>query len=216
MKKDAMRIGRFAPWYRWVEYAAFGRALERRRFAFLHRLSAARRILILGEGDGRALARLLTAAPHAEIEVIEASDRMIELARARAGDSPRVHFRREDARTAPLPDSRYDAIVVMFFFDCFGEAELRALIQKTDRAMAPGALWMVSDFALPPRGWRRRHAAAWIRIMYRFFAAVSGLRVRALPPIDRLLAEAGLRSLEREEERWGLIRSEVLRRDMDR
>ena len=48
--------------------------------------------------------------------------------------------------------------------------------------------------------------------MYRFFGVVSGLSVRALPPIDRLLREAGLRSIEREEERWGLMRSEVFRK----
>ena len=30
-----MNIGRLAPFYRWIEYAAFGRALERRRFALL-------------------------------------------------------------------------------------------------------------------------------------------------------------------------------------
>ena len=34
-----MLIDRFAPWYRWVEYLTFGRALERRRFAFLNRLA---------------------------------------------------------------------------------------------------------------------------------------------------------------------------------
>jgi len=36
-----MKIGYLAPWYRWIEYAAFGRALERRRFAFLDCLAAA-------------------------------------------------------------------------------------------------------------------------------------------------------------------------------
>jgi hypothetical protein len=86
------------------------------------------------------------------------------------------------------------------------------LIQKIKRAMAPGATWIVSEFAIPAQGWRRLHAMVWIRTMYRFFGAVSGLRVRTLPPIDRLLAEANLRSIEREEERWGLIRSEIFRK----
>lgn len=207
-----MRIDRFAPWYRWVEYAAFGRALERRRFAFLDRIAGARRILILGEGDGRMLRRLRRIAPQAEIEVIETSAAMIELARRRAADSPRVSFRLEDARSVPLPDSHYDAVVTMFFLDCFDESELRGLIQKIKRAMAPGAMWIVSEFAIPAQGWRRLHAMVWIRTMYRFFGAVSGLRVTTLPPIDRLLAEANLQSLERAEERWGLIRSEIFRK----
>src|SRR6202035_2815494 len=37
-----MKIGRLAGWYRWIEYLAFGRALERRRFAFLSRLASAK------------------------------------------------------------------------------------------------------------------------------------------------------------------------------
>ena len=52
-----MKIGRLARWYRWIEYAAFGRVLERRRFAFLPHIASARHMLILGEGDGRTLER---------------------------------------------------------------------------------------------------------------------------------------------------------------
>ena len=207
-----MQIDRFAPWYRWVEYAAFGRAVERRRFAFLNRLAGARRILVLGEGDGRVLQRLLRIAPQAKIDVIETSAAMIGLACRRTANSPRATFRLEDARRAPFPDSHYDAVVTMFFLDCFDEAELRVLIPKIERAMAPGALWIVSEFAIPAQGWRRLHAMVWIWIMYRFFGAVSRLRVRTLPPIDRLLAEANLHSSGREEERWGLIRSEIFRK----
>jgi ubiquinone/menaquinone biosynthesis C-methylase UbiE len=204
-----MNIGRFAPWYRWVEYAAFGRGLERSRFVFLHRLAGARRLLVPGEGDGRTLARLLEVAPHAEIDIVEVSGAMIELARQRAADSPRVRFHQADALTASLSDAFYDGVVTLFFFDCFSEAELRGLIRKIARAMTPDAVWIVSEFALPERGWRRRHAAIWIWAMYRFFGAVSGLRQRTLPPIARLLTEAGFERRERQAARWGLICSEV-------
>ena len=158
------------------------------------------------------LERLLRIAPQAEIDVIESSAAMIEIARRRAIDSTRVSFRLEDARTARLSDSHYDAVVTLFFLDCFDETELRPLIQKIERAMVPGAMWIVSEFTLPAQGWRRWHAIAWIWTMYRFFGVVSGLRVRALPPIERLLTGANLLFDERQEERWGLIRSVVFRK----
>ena len=204
-----MNIDRFARWYRWVEFAAFGRALERRRFVFLDRLANARHVLIPGEGDGRTLARLIVLAPQAQIDVLELSGEMIKLARRRAGNLDHVHFRQENALTAFWPHEYYDGIVTLFFFDCFNEDEARGLIHRLVRAMTPGAVWLVGEFAIPERGWRRWHATIWIWTMYRFFAAVTGLRTRALPPIGRLLTEAGLRQLEWSEERWGLIRSEV-------
>jgi len=74
-----------ARWYRWFEYAGFGRALERRREAFLSDVADARRVLTLGDGDGRALEKLLAAAPHARVDYIDVSARMLQLARARAG-----------------------------------------------------------------------------------------------------------------------------------
>lgn len=86
--------------YRWLEYAAFGRALERCRFEFLQRAVAARRILILGEGDGRFLARLVECHPHAEIVIVDSSARMLDLARRRlpASAQARVEFQHLDAR----------------------------------------------------------------------------------------------------------------------
>lgn len=204
-----MNVNGFARWYRWVEYAAFSRALERRRYAFLDHLARAGRVLILGEGDGRALARLLAVAPAADIDVLELSSEMIELARGRCGNSNRVRFRRGNALTASWPKNHYDGIVTFFFLDCLDEDEARGVIHRVSRAMAPGALWLVSEFAIPESGWRCWHAKVLIWTMYRFFAATTGLRARALPPIEVLLKDAGLRRLQKEEERGGLLRSEV-------
>lgn len=211
-----MNVDRFAPWYRWVEYGAFGLALERRRAAFFDRLGGARRVLVLGEGDGRALGRLLEAAPLAEIDVVEISGAMIGLARRRTGAPGRVRFRQEDARSAVFDAGGYDAVVTMFFLDCFEAAELREMVGRLAAAMKPGALWIVGEFGVPERGWRRRHARAWLWTMYRFFGAVSGLRTRELPPVEELLSGAGLERREREEERWGLIRSEIWRKGAER
>ena len=198
-----------ARWYRWIEYAAFGRALERRRFAFLHRLAAARRILILGEGDGRTLERLLPLAPQAHIDVVELSSEMIALSRRRTGNQDRVSFLNQDALSASWPREHYDGVVTCFFLDCFTAPQARELIHRLERAMAPGALWLVSEFAIPPHGWRRWHAKLWLWVMYSFFRITTGLQTRTLPAYERLLTEAGMRKTESEQERGGLIVSDV-------
>lgn len=208
-----MQIGRLAPWYRWIEYAAYGRALERRRFAFLRRLVGARRVLILGEGDGRTVARLLKIAPQAQFDVVEVSPEMIALARGRVRDSARVHFHQGDALTHGWPTGWYDGIVTNFFLDCFTDAELAPLIRKLTAALVPEGLWIVGEFAIPPRGWRRLHARIWIWTMYRFFGITTGLRARRLPAIERMMREAGMTRIEQQTERVGLMVSEVWRAD---
>lgn len=207
---SAMRIGRLAPWYRWIEYAAFGRALERRRFAFLPRLADARSILILGEGDGRVAARILQLAPEARIDVVDVSPEMIALAQRRTGESRGVRYLCADARTADWPAAQYDAVLTMFFLDCFAEKDARQLIPRIAATLKPGGLWLVSEFAIPPTGFPRLHAHIWIWAMYRFFRATTRLGARKLAPFDRLFADAGLVREVRQEERAGLLYSEVL------
>ncbi len=204
-----MNADRLARWYRWIEYAAFGRGLERRRFAFLDRLSGARCVALLGEGDGRSLEKLLALAPGACFDVYELSGEMIALARRRVGDHERVRFVQVDARVCAWPEGHYDGVVTCFFLDCFSEADAQELIQRLAHSLTPGGTWLVSEFAIPPAGWRRWHARIWIWTMYRFFALATGLRVRALPPYERFLSESGMDRTEKEAERAGLMTSEV-------
>jgi ubiquinone/menaquinone biosynthesis C-methylase UbiE len=205
-----MNADSLARWYRWIEHAVYGRSLERCRFAFLERLSHANRVLMLGEGDGRALERLLKLAPQVRVDVVESSAEMIALARARCSEQlSRVTFAQQDALTVVWPRNRYDAVTVLFFLDCFTPPEVRVLIRRAVDATVPGGFWLVGDFAVPDRGWRRWHAKILIAIMYRFFGVTTGLRVRALPPIEHLLLEAGLRKLDGKALRGGMIRSEI-------
>jgi SAM-dependent methyltransferase len=195
--------------YRWLEYLAFGRALERRRFAFLGELVDARRIMILGEGDGRLLARLLPIASQASIDVVELSAEMIALARAGAGS--RVRFLQHDARSIAFES--YDAIVTCFFLDCFNEEDSGLLVERLASALKPGGLWLMSDFAVPERGWQRWHACVWVWTMYLFFRITTGLTTRWLPPIEDQLRNAGLTRIARKAERAGMIVSELWRSD---
>jgi ubiquinone/menaquinone biosynthesis C-methylase UbiE len=190
---------RIARWYRWFEYAGFGRALEHRREALLNQVADARRVLALGDGDGRALAALLAAAPHALIDYVDASARMLELARARAG-SGRVSYRCDDALTTPLPTAEYDLIVTHFFLDCFEETDLDLLAGRIARAARPQVRWLISEFRKP--GWL-------VRTLYLFFRTTTGLRTQRLVDHHPLLKRHGFR-LTRSESAWrGLLASEL-------
>lgn len=200
--------------YRWLEYAAFGRSLERARFDYLSHASTARSILILGEGDGRFLARLLHMNPHAQVEVVESSARMIELARCRvpADDQHRVRFHHIDAVSDPLPSGPFDLAVSHFFLDILTPSGAQTVIDKANAQIRPGAHWLLSEFQVPTGLLRRLHARLWLGAMYRFFAATTGLQASCLPPYREALEHHGLSEVQHRERQFGFIRSQVWRK----
>lgn len=207
-----MNADPLARWYRWIEYAAFGRALEHHRFLYLGHLVSAHSILILGEGDGRTLDRVLKIARHAHIDVVESSAQMIALASQRIGADPRVRFHHHDAANITWLPAKYDAVVTSFFLDCFDESTARSIVHGLAQSLTPDGLWLINDFAIPPNGWCHWHARAWIATMYFFFRWTTGLRVNKLPPIDVLLHDAGLRPVTSEVSSDGLIVSQIWRK----
>jgi SAM-dependent methyltransferase len=190
---------RIARAYRWLEYAGFGRALKHRREAFLAEVGDARRVLVLGDGDGRALAALLRAAPNARVDYVDLSARMLELARSRAGDL-RVVYRQDDARTTPLPAAEYDIIVTHFFLDCFDAGDQAHLLAHIASAATREARWLVSEFRRP---------GLLVRTLYLFFRAATGLKTQHLVDHHPLFERHGFR-LARSESAWrGLLASEL-------
>lgn len=210
-----MNCDPLARWYRALEYAGFGRALERRRTAFLDGMSGARRVLVLGDGDGRFLAAFLRTNRSAEVDSVDSSAAMLALARDRVGEAgaTRVRFHHADARSWQPAAGFYDLIVTHFFLDCFTDAELHPVVARLAAHATPDARWVVSEFRQPAHGLAAWHARAWLVGLYAFFRVTTGLRVRRLPDHAAALAAAGFR-LERETlARFGLLTSQLWRRE---
>lgn len=206
---------RLARVYRALEFFAFGRDLEEARFAFLNRLHHRHSVLVLGEGDGRCLERLVRAVPNAQIDCMDFSAAMIAQASARLTqpeDRKRVSFWQVDLLAAEIPSARYDAVITFFLLDCFTEDQARALIGRIHRSLKPGALWLWADFTLPKSGWARLRARFWLWLLYGFFRWQTGLPARQLPPVEELFNEHGYQPTSERSWQWGLVRSAVWRR----
>ncbi len=199
---------RLARVYGWLEWIAFGRDLERARFAHLASLTDARRILVIGDGDGRCLARILELAPAATVDAIDTSSRMLERAASRLDSEARrrVTFRQADVTTF-APADRYDAVTTMFVIDCLTEDEARDVIERIGSSVVTGGTWLWADFVEPPSGWRRVRARLWLGLLYRFFGLATGLAVRRVPPAEALFEAAGFTAASTLELQHGLIRS---------
>lgn len=201
-----------APHYRWMELVSAGEKLQCCRTAHLARVPAVDRILILGEGNGRFLVECRRRFPRASITVVDASTRMIELARRRLSRHDvkldGIDFICADALTWMPPAQTFDLIVTHFFLDCFRADQLEFLIPKLAGAAVPNAYWLLADFQAAAVGWRRQRSRVILWLMYRFFVAVTRLSARTLTAPDNLLERQGFQLRAREIYDWELLHSD--------
>lgn len=114
-----------------------------------------------------------------------------------------------DVRKADFPDLCFDLVATHFFLDCFEIPEIESLIRRVTQACQPGALWVISEFAQPVRGWKAVHATLWLGVMYRWFQLTTGLKTKKLPDFQPALCDHGWKKVQEAESPTGLIRSEM-------
>jgi SAM-dependent methyltransferase len=194
--------------YAALERVVFGKALERCRTFLLPLLSPPTRALLVGEGDGRFLERLLEWFPDAQVDVVEPSAAMIRRARLRVGLEGKVQFRCKEILAAEL-HGPYDLVVTNFVLDVFTVEEIERLVDKL-RSVAPHGKWLISEFHVCRDPAAARFASiALISTMYAFFNITTGLMVRSIPPYERVLKEHGFTRLLQHQAWSGLFSSEL-------
>jgi ubiquinone/menaquinone biosynthesis C-methylase UbiE len=190
-----MSFDRIARHYLWLETVVFGGALQRSRTRWIHEIPAPKRAVIVGEGNGRFLCELVRAHPATDIDCVDVSPRMLERARHRlsreaAGAGARILFLQSDIRSW-TPSNSYDLVVSHFVLDCFESDEVEAIVEKLARAASPGAVWLLSDFTIPSKGWARGAARVLLAVMYTFFRITTGITARTLVDPAPYLAKHG-------------------------
>jgi ubiquinone/menaquinone biosynthesis C-methylase UbiE len=203
--------------YRWLEYLTFGRLLERVRFAQIPCIADRSRALLLGDGDGRFLARLVAHNRALRAEAVDSSDRMLALLQSRlceVGASDRVTVTKADVTGENYyPCGReYDLVVTHFFFDCFTTHEVETIVDRVLPTLAKESIWIVSEFNLPPNG-PRPFARILIRVLYTSFGLLTGLSIRALPEYRRVLRSRDFYLEKQTTSLRGILVSELWRRN---
>jgi Methyltransferase domain len=199
--------------YRWLEYLSFGPWLGRCRSAQLDHLSPARCALLLGDGDGRFLARLLSTNLSLTADVIDSSRSMLRLLDRRVRRSgPRARRRICPHHADALewePVGSYDLIVAHFFLDCFFPQQLEQLLDRVLPHALPGAQWVISEFAIPRNPFAAWLAGGVIGLLYRAFGVLTGLGVRTLPDYAAAFRRRGLTLSQDRRFLAGLLCSQV-------
>lgn len=193
---DAPNFDPLARAYRWMEYLSFGPMLERCRFHFLQQCVHARHALILGDGDGRFTARLFAANPGVQVTVVDASAAMLATLRCRVERigpqaSVRLQTIHADLRSFTPSEGSYDLVVSHFFLDCLTDEEVDDLIERIAPHLSKDAAWLISEFAIPSKGWKRLFASLLLRFLYFAFSRITGLRVQQIPDYGAALVRHG-------------------------
>ena len=210
---------RIARPYRRLEYLALGKTLERCRLHFLPQLLDRRRALILGDGDGRFTASLLDRNHAIEADALDLSATMLALLREHSSAVPNAAARLRthqanalDFSFETLPAQPYDLVVAHFFLDCLTQPELDRLAARIAPLLAPGAIWLVSDFRIPS-GAMRLPAQMYIRSLYFAFRILTGLRTTHLPDHSTPLLKLSFARIGRHDSLAGLLTTELWQRN---
>lgn len=210
-----MSFDQLAPHYDWLEAVLAGRRLQSARLTWSAELVGRKNILIAGVGHGPTLPVLAAALPGAKFTCVDASAAMLVRAERRvreASMAERFEFIHTALPAWTPPAGAFDAVITDFFLDCFSPSELAAVVARLAQAAAPDAVWLVTDFAIPPSGVARWRARAVHGLMYAFFRATTGLSARRLTEPDTALGRAGFTLQGRRASEWGLLRADIWRR----
>jgi ubiquinone/menaquinone biosynthesis C-methylase UbiE len=202
-----------------LEWIAFGDALQRCRVACLGEIAAPHRALIVGEGNGRFLCELLRLHPGVEIDCIDASQRMLQLARKRVedelGDAGEcVRFLHREITSWSPPEHHYDLLVTHFVLDCFPEVTLTGIMRKLARAATDDANWLLADFCIPRNGMTRFRARGWLAAMYLFFRITARIEAGELIDPTLFMRAGGFVSARQHLFQKGMLKSEIWRKNL--
>jgi ubiquinone/menaquinone biosynthesis C-methylase UbiE len=211
-----MSFDRLAPHYRWMEAALAGNLLQRCRTHWLPKVRGARKVLLIGEGNGRMLEACATMLPEGHLTVLDQSEAMLAQANrrwCRAGGKQNIVFQRADLREWHAIEPGFDLVVTNFFLDCFNAEELSEVITNIAAATTPSARWLLADFTVPAAGWRRIRARMVLSLAYNFFRLTTGISARRVTAPDKALGIAGFTLRQREWFNHELLHADLWARD---
>lgn len=211
---DAPDFDSLAGVYCWMEYLSFGPMLKDCRFYFLDHCASVRTAIVLGDGDGRFTARLLATNSNVQVDAVDSSVAMLaELHRRAAHKVPSAGARLQtihaDLRRFTPNRNGYDLVVSHFFLDCLTDEEVAALVERMLQHLTPGATWLVSEFAIPEKGWRRVLGRVLVGFLYFAFNKMTNLQVRQIPDYAKILIRYGFRRQRQVRFLGGLLVAEV-------
>lgn len=205
---------RLAKVYWLLEWALFRGDLQRARICLLHALPECKRMLILGDGDGRYLREFVQTQEASAVISVDQSGQMIERQVASVcavGRDTSIEWVHDDARQLKFPKGKFDGLSMLFFLDCLKADEVREFLPRFLDFVAPGGVIHFVDFQEPESGWRRLRGRIYLKVMHWFFGWQTGLENRKIVNFREEFDRLSVSLVAERVTCKGLIRSSVYR-----
>lgn len=208
---------RVARLYGILERLAFGGALQATRTALLDEIEPPRRVLIVGEGEGRLAEAMRRRWADTRLVLVDASAVQLERARRRLArlDGAEPQFLRVDVQHASnrlREVESCDLVATPFVLDCFSGDALRRVIDTIAQCATSRARWLHADFAPVGAGFAGLRQRVWHRSLYAFFRSTAGVTARAVEDPGAELVRHGFERRTIKHVRAGLLVTELWER----
>ena len=140
-----------APFYDDGVGLLFGKGIFDAQIHFLSKIPARSQVLILGGGSGWLLVELFKQVSEAHVCYIDASEKMIELAKEKTNE--RVEF--ICGTEKDIPNRKFDFIITNFYLDGFSYPTLIQTIQHIAQFLNENGKWIATDFVVTGK---KKHA----------------------------------------------------------
>jgi len=112
--------------------------------------NAALEVVDLGCGTGNFARKLTHAFPRAHVTCVDLAANMLDMAKAKLGQNPRVAFWQGDVRDFDYGRSKFDVIVSSLVLHHIEKDEKTAFFRKLHRALRPGGIFFTVDIFVSP------------------------------------------------------------------
>lgn len=201
---------RIAAHYDKLSRLVFGQSQVRAQLALLPFITPSARVLIAGGGTGWILPEMAKIQKGLEIDYVEISSKMLDLARTQPCGGNQVTFilsAIEDFHSSEA----YDVIMTPFLFDNFSQSRAMGVFGRLNNMLNTGGLWLFTDFHID-KGVRQLWQRALLRSMYVFFRNISHVEANELPDMPCHFQENNYQMLSESYHFGKFIRSAAYRK----
>jgi len=204
--KTSDQFDRVAHVYDTLAKLVFGSSIVASQRCFLDRIPPKANILILGGGTGWILNEIAKTNATCEIWYIDASAKMIDLAKRKNADFLRVHFIHGTEDDIP-PGNTFDVLITNFYLDLFDAQKLPVVLDKITTPLARDVRWLVTDFLD-----RKRWQSILLSVMYSFFRVATDLKNQRLSDWNLMINRCGYTKVDSRLFYCGFIESAIFER----